>query len=235
MYNYHNLNDVEFEELCKDIMGKVLGTNLRVFAKGRDGGIDLTDNSLTHQIIVQVKHYINSRFSDLRTCLKKEVEKVAAWNPRQYYVCCGMELTDPNVGEIYDMFSDYMDSDKNIFTLKEIDDFLQQPDNADVVRKHYKLWLYASNILYEVYNQNIFIDCEALLSDIDEDCKFFVQTTSYDECLKYMEKNRMVMLIGAPGVGKTITSKMLILYFASLGFRIRYTTNGDISDLKRSL
>jgi len=61
MYNYYNLNDVEFENLCKDIMEKMLSTKLRRFSKGRDGGIDLTDNGLKHNIIVQVKHYIRSR------------------------------------------------------------------------------------------------------------------------------------------------------------------------------
>ncbi|GAB6179938.1 hypothetical protein JCM14036_12570 [Desulfotomaculum defluvii] len=235
MFNYHNLNDVEFEELCKDIMQKLLATDLRIFAKGRDRGIDLTDSTISHNIIVQVKHYINSQFSNLRTTLTHEIKKVNEWKPKQYYICCGMTLTDGNTKEIYDMFSSYMESDKNILSLKEIDDFLQKPENDDIVRKHYKLWLYSSDILSQVYNQNIFIDCEALLSDIEEDCKFFVQTTSYDECLKCLDKNKIILMIGAPGVGKTITSKMLVLFFASQGYRVRYTANGDITDLKRSL
>ncbi|OEF96561.1 restriction endonuclease [Desulfuribacillus alkaliarsenatis] len=235
MYNYHNLNDVEFEELCKDIMEKKLHTQLRIFAPGRDGGIDLTDNCVTHNIIVQVKHYINSKYSDLRNTLKKEIEKVKKLNPKHYYLCCGINLTSPNVREIFHMFSDYMDSDRNIITLKEIDEFLSKPENNEIVRKHYKLWLYASNILSEIYNQNIFIDCEVLFSDINEESNFFVQTTAYDECLDCLEKNRIIMMIGAPGVGKTITSKMLVLYFATQGYRIRYTTNGSISDLKKSL
>ena len=62
MFNYANLNDVEFENLCKDVMEKKLSTSLRLFAKGRDGGIDLTDNTRTHNIIVQAKHYIGSKF-----------------------------------------------------------------------------------------------------------------------------------------------------------------------------
>ena len=42
LLNYSNLNDVEFEYLCQDIMSKKLGTSLRRFAAGKDGGIDLT-------------------------------------------------------------------------------------------------------------------------------------------------------------------------------------------------
>ncbi|MEK3864624.1 restriction endonuclease [Paenibacillus sp. FSL H7-0716] len=235
MFNYANLNDVEFEELCKDVMEKKLSKRLRLFSKGRDGGIDLTDNTNTHNIIVQVKHYIGSKFPSLRTSLKKEIEKVHKWKPTQYYICCGMELTDRNISELYDMFSDFMKTDENIITLKEIDEFLQKPENLDVVRKHYKLWLYASNILDEIYNNNIFIDCETLLTDIEEDSKYFVQTKIYEQCIEHLGNNPLLMITGGPGVGKTTTSKMLVLYYASQGYRVRYTTNGDITDIKKSL
>ncbi|OAM92461.1 Restriction endonuclease [Pelosinus fermentans] len=235
MFHYANLNDVEFENLCKDIMEKQLSTSLRLFAKGRDGGIDFTDSTITHNIIVQAKHYIGSKFSDLRTTLRKEIDNVRKWNPNQYYICCGMQLTDANIKEIYDLFSIYMKTDKNIITLREIDEFLQKPENSDVVRKHYKLWLYASNILNEIYNQNIFIDCESLLSDIDEESKYFVQTNIYEQCIDHLDKNGLLMITGGPGVGKTTTSKMLVLYYATQGFRVRYTTNGDITDIKKSL
>lgn len=235
MFNYYNLNDVEFENLCKDVMERMLCSKLRIFAKGTDGGIDLTDNTINHNIIVQVKHYIRSKFSDLRTTLRKEVSKVEKWNPNKYYLCCGMELTDANIREIYNMFSSYMESDENIITLIEIDEFLQKPENSDIARKHYKLWLYSSGILNQLLNQNIFVDCEALLSDIEEECKYFVQTEIYNKCLDCLDKHRIIMLTGGSGVGKTITSKMLVLYYASQNYTVRYTTNGDISDIKRAL
>ena len=82
MFNYYDLDDVEFEILCKDIMQVKLNSELRAFGKGKDGGVDLTDNVSTHNIVVQVKHYINSTFSDLRGSLKKEIEKVKKLNPK---------------------------------------------------------------------------------------------------------------------------------------------------------
>ena len=53
MLNYGNLNDVEFEYLCQDIMSKILNVDLQRFGSGRDGGVDLTDNSSTYNIVVQ--------------------------------------------------------------------------------------------------------------------------------------------------------------------------------------
>lgn len=107
------------------------------------------------------------------------------------------------------MFSDYMESDNDIMSLIDIDDFLERPENMDIVRKNYKIWLESTEILNEIFNQNIFIDCEALLYNIEEDSRRFVETGCYYECLEILEKERMLLLLGMPGTGKTMTTKML--------------------------
>lgn len=63
MFNYKNLCDYEFEILCKDIMQKKLGVPFQIFARGRDGGIDITDDTVSKNVVIQVKHYINSNGS----------------------------------------------------------------------------------------------------------------------------------------------------------------------------
>ena len=235
MYNFNNLSDFEFEILCKDIMQKELDIELHTFQKGRDGGIDITDDPVKKNIIIQVKHYINSKYSSLIASLKKEVEKIQALQPKRYYVCCAVNLTPNNKKEIYDLFSDYMESANDIKSLQDINDFLDNSENRDIVRKHYKLWLESTNILGEIMNQSIFIDCESLLYNIGESSKEFVATNCYYECLDILNKKEMLLLLGAPGTGKTVTTKMLALYYVSKGYQIRYTTNGDIRDLKNAL
>ena len=234
--NYANLNDVEFEYLCKDVMSNLLNIELHRYATGKDGGIDLTNSIATKDVIIQVKHYTKTSASGLITSLKKEVEKVNTLKPKQYYVCCSKELSPDNVLQIYNLFSDYMDSDNNIITLSEIDEFLINPLNIEILRKHYKLWIASTGILQDIFTNDIFIDSEMLLSDIEKQVKFFVQTQVYDAALKCLEKNHALFLTGDPGVGKTITSKMLVLYFSTQEYSVRYTTNGtDLSQLKRSL
>ena len=103
MLNYANLNDVEFEYLCQDVMSKKLGVDLRRFAAGRDGGIDLADSTYKPKIIVQVKHYIKTDVSGLIRSLAKEVEKIEELNPTQYYICCSKELSAKKISEIYSM------------------------------------------------------------------------------------------------------------------------------------
>lgn len=235
MFNYANLSDYEFELLSCDIMSKKLNTTLRTFAKGRDGGIDLTDNVSTKHIVVQVKHYINSPFSALYSSLQKEVDKVKVLNPNQYYICCAKRLSQEKENDIYKLFSDYMASPENVITLNQFDSFLEDPSNSDILRKHYKLWLESTNILSLIYNRSIFIDCESLLSDITEQSKTFVETSYYHQCKQILETHRILLILGLPGVGKTITTKMLALYYASNGYKIRFTTDGEIKNLKNSI
>ena len=234
MYNYKDLSDFEFEKLCKDIMEKKLDTKLRFFARGRDGGIDIRDNS-DGNIIIQVKHYYNSNYASLKKSLEKELDRISELNPKQYYVCCSKELTNANINEIRKLFIGYMDNIDNIVTLTDIDEELQKDKNIEIVKKHYKLWLASSNVLSLINNNHMCIDCEAFFYDIEEQSKEFVETKYYFRSKEILEKERMLLLLGAPGVGKTVTTKMLALQYLNEGYRLRHATNGDIKDIKNAI
>ncbi len=104
-----------------------------------------------------------------------------------------------------------MESANDIMSLLDIVDFLEYPENMDIVRKHYKLWLESTYILSMVFNQSIFIDCESLLCDIEEDSRRFVETNCYNECLDILEKERMLLLLGMPSTGKIMSTKMFAI------------------------
>lgn len=237
MYDYTNLSANEFEILCSDILSRELGIDLRHFSPGRDGGVDLTESPTEKKVVVQVKHYSKSTFSSLKTSLEKELEKLKEMKPRpnEYYVCVSKDLSVDQIKDIRQIFNDYMDSDKYIFSKNELDKFLSKESNQDVLRKNFKLWLVADKVLTQVINRDVFIDGEVLLDNIEQDFKYFVQTKLFNSCIEILEKSRKIMICGDPGVGKSVTSKMLTFYFVKQGYQIRYTTNGEISDLKRSL
>ena len=235
MYQYGNLSDFEFELLCRDIMERKLGCPLRCFAPGRDGGVDITETKLSGKHMVQVKHYIDSPYRTLLSSLKRELPKVKQKQPEHYYVCCAKQLTAQNISEIYQLFSDYMDDAEAVVDLVEIDSFLHQKENADILERHYKLWLESTSVLEQLGNQDIAIDCDAFFYQIEKEQKLFVKTKYYEEGRQILENEHMLMLLGDPGVGKTMLTKMLALAFVAEGYRIRYTTNGELSDLKRAL
>ncbi len=181
MFNFANLNDVEFEYLCKDVMSKMLGVELERFGSGKDGGIDLTDDAYKKSIIVQVKHYIKTDVQGLIASLRKEIPKIAKHMPGQYYICCSKELTPQNKSDIYEMFADHMDSTQNIISIIELNDFLEHSENVDILKRHFKLWIESTNILTSIFSNDISIDSEALLYNIEEDVRLFVKTSAFNE------------------------------------------------------
>jgi len=236
MFNLESLNDYEFEILCKDILEKKTGMELYTFSKGKDGGIDICDAKVHPTIIGQAKHYYKSSFRQLLSSLKKETERLSKKRGlRKYYVCTSQSLTKENKNSIYGLFSNYMDDTSFIIDITDIDNFLSKDENKKIVKKHYKLWLCASNVLSLLTNQNVFIDCDELLDDIENSVKFFVETKSYNEAMKKLLENRIIIITGNPGVGKSTLSKMLILKLVEDGYSIRYTTDNEIGNIKNTL
>jgi len=237
MFDYENLSPIEFEKLCGDVISRSLGVQLRFFSAGRDGGVDLTDSPSEKNHVVQVKHYSKSSYSSLKNSLVEELSKLEAMKPRpkNYYICVSKTLTANNIKEIYSIFNGFMKSDRNIFTKNELDNFLNESSNSDILRKNFKLWLTSDQVLTQLISRSIFIDSEVLLKDINLEFKNFVQTKIFDQCLEIILKERMILIYGDPGVGKSLTSKMLALHFIKEGYQVRYTTNGEISDIKRSI
>lgn len=235
MFNFANLNDYEFELLCKDVMESILQIDLHTFPKGPDGGIDICDSQKNPQIIIQAKHYINSKYRDLFLALKKEIPKVQALSPKKYFVCSGLRLNKKQKNEIYELFKSYMEDCSHIIDSIELDDFLSEEENVEIVKKHYKLWLCSTSILSLLNNKNIFIDCEELICDIEKDISMFVQTSSYFEARKKLYQSGIIIITGAPGVGKSTISKMLLMHFAKEDFAVRYSTENSISDIKKVL
>lgn len=235
MFNLENLNDYEFELLCKDIMQVKLGSSLYTFPKGPDGGVDICDSQQDPNIIIQVKHYINSKYNDLIRSLKNEVPKVQKLCPKEYYICSGLKLTKKQKNEIFSLFQDYMEDCSYIIDSIEINDFLSEQENSDIVNKHYKLWLCSSSVLYLLNNKNVFIDCEELICDIEKEAPLFVQTNTYFQAKKKLQESGIIILVGAPGVGKSTISKMLLLYYANEEYAVRYTSDNDISSIKKAL
>ena len=101
------------------------------------------------------KHYLKSSYADLYRSLCREVKKVKKLNPNKYYICCAQKLTPNNITDIYNLFDEYMTDSNNVIDLSVIDTFLNEPENYDILRKHFKLWLESTEILNQVNNRNI--------------------------------------------------------------------------------
>ena len=80
------------------------------------------------------------------------------------------------------------------------------------------------------------IDSDSLKGKIEEHKNMYVRTRVFSEALNILDQHRSLLLVGPPGIGKTITSEMIVLKFLSEGYSVRYTTDGEnLSGLKKSL
>ncbi|WP_160496535.1 hypothetical protein [Paenibacillus dendrobii] len=234
MFNFQNLNDFEFELLSRDVVSKEFGLDLRTYTKGRDGGIDIR-GFVANDVVVQVKHYPKSSFSNLKNSLDKEVAKIKKLNIKKYIVVTSFFLTPEKEDEIFAMFENYMDTKKQIIDGSRLNTILAEADNLDIVRKNYKLWLTSTNVLDTLNHNSLIIDTNSYIYEIDRKMNLFVETKQFLKALEVLEKNNCILLDGNPGVGKTTVSQMLITHFIKDGYSPKYLSNNSTHQIKNSL
>lgn len=71
--------------------------------------------------------------------------------------------------------------------------------------------------------EGLFIDRLALRDYINSHENLYVETKVYKEALKKIKASRTLILVGGPGVGKTMTSEMIVKDFITNGYEIACT------------
>ncbi len=234
MFNMRNLNWQEFESLAKDVCNSMLNEEFTRYKVGKDGGIDLKSHK--DGIIVQCKHYAD--YSNFIRTLRKEVKNVRNLSGegilKEYFVFTSLELSKVNRKEIFELFNNYMENeDKNIIDGTNIDDFLSNSDKKEILRKHYKLWLTSTSMI-DVIRGNLNSNyINNIHRDIEENGKLFVETSRFHQAFKTLLANRAVLITGGPGVGKSITSKMLVSYllYKDKDFEIIHISSNSVDKI----
>lgn len=92
----------------------------------------------------------------------------------------------------------------------------------------------AANVQNLIINNNNNSISKRLFNSMIDDTfdDFFVETNIYKQLTKCLEEMSVVILIGQPGVGKTITSKKVANDYEAKGFRILYSEEGNIANAK---
>lgn len=233
-YNFNILSPIEFEELCKDIISDKLNMEFKSFKIGKDGGIDLRNRE--NGIICQCKHIKN--FSDLKNTLKKEKEKIKTIKGlKKYYLMVSTELTPKNEDEILELMKDYLKSSNQILSIKEIESILEQEEKIEILKRHSKLWLTSYKVL-EIF-QSKFMDFQVstLYNEIKNEINYFVETKIFRECLEKIKRERIIIITGSPGVGKTINSNMVVARMISdnPNLKIKTIAGSNYEELIKSL
>lgn len=207
-YDFGILSPFEFECFVRDILIERDGIEYSNFAEGRDGGVDLRASyGNGKKIIVQAKRY--KTWNELKSVLKKEVDKVCKLNPERYVVATSVDLSVGNTDDIKTMFSPYIHEDKDILGKQGLNALLGLPRYRHIELQYYKLWLSSADVMRAFLNKHIINQTRIELNEIKETVRTFVMNPCFDKAMKVLMENHYVILSGVPGVGKTTMARMM--------------------------
>lgn len=234
-YDFKSLNDIEFEELSKDILNEHTMIDFRTFRSGRDKGIDLLGKVEEGNVVVQVKHYANSTFSDLRSTMKLEIKKMKEENPFRYILFTSMDLSVGQCRELIQIMDGYIHNEMDIFDNKRINSIIMHKDFEWIQEKHYKLWLsdtvIIERILFNAQKNNI----EYLIQEIIKNLKLYVYTSTFYKAKEILEIEGLIIITGEPGVGKTVLGNLLILNYIENDYNLKFVSGNNLQELESIL
>jgi hypothetical protein len=210
MSRFSTLSPDDFEELVADLLGAERGCRYEVFAAGPDGGIDLRRRTELGQLeIVQIKRYERSSFSTLRAAAMQERQKMDVLGPDLYRFVTSYDLTVGQKGKLAaDLAPHIRDPSSEILGCKDLERLLTA--HGEVERRHPRLWLSSGTQLMEMVHADVRDRSRALLADIESALPTYVRPRSFATARERLHENRVLILTGDPGVGKTTLAQMLV-------------------------
>ncbi len=217
-YDYASLSPQDFEELSRDLLQAEWGVALEAFKTGRDSGIDLrhapADGGKT---IIQCKHYVGSGYGKLLSHLRDiERPKVERLRPSRYVVVTSVALTPGNKDELCEVLKPFVIATSDIIGSNDIEGLLAR--HPEVERANFKLWLTSTSVIERVLHNAEICHTEFHVARIRHKLPLFVQTRALLRAQKILDDNRLVVVSGAPGIGKTTLADILLYTHLEQGF-----------------
>lgn len=221
-YTFESLNDKEFEHLVRDLLQKEMEVTFENFKAGQDQGIDLRySKSQENHIIIQCKHWLKSGIPKLKSHFKSsEFGKVKKLKPQRYIIATSLGLSPVDKKEIKDIFEPFILKESDIIGKETLNNLLTK--YPEVEENHFKLWLSSTNILKRITNEYIRERSRLYAEEIKDRIKLFVPTINFQTAEEILEKHRVLMITGEPGIGKTMLGDFLIFKYLKDDFELTY-------------
>jgi GTPase SAR1 family protein len=220
-YDFSTLNNQDLEELARDLLNVHFKLDFQSFKAGRDQGVDLriSTEENVNSIVVQVKHYLKSGDTKLISDLRKiELKKVKKLNPDRYIVVTSVQLSKMQKDEIKNIFSPYILTANDVIGREDLNKFLRKYKKIE--KSHFKLWFSSMTILEGIFNNAVEGRTRSYLEQVSSRFPFYVVTKNLDIANKVLAREKLLLLTGLAGIGKTTLAEVLLLEKAKQGYQV---------------
>ena len=151
--------------------------------------------------------------------------------PQRYILMTSVKLTPNRKDKIATALGSWIQSPNDVMGKHDIAGLLAR--HSDVERRHIKLWLTSSEVLDALLNSGIFNRSEDTLEQAKRQMRLWVHNPSFTRARDILDTNRVCVIAGAPGIGKTMLANVLSADYASRGYQL-VAISDDIDEGDRS-
>lgn len=211
------LSDIEFEELVADLLAAELHTNVERFARGPDGGVDLRwELGGSKRAIGQCKHYARSSFAQLLAAAKQEISHLGAAQPDHYRFVTSQDLTRGQKDTLMKALHPWIVRPEHVIGSRDIDGLITR--FPQVEQAHPKLWLSTGTQLFWATHSDLAARAAALRSRIETTIPRYVTNESFVRGTAMLDEQRVCVIAGLPGIGKSTLAYALLADAMSRGY-----------------
>ncbi|MHB8428496.1 MAG: nSTAND3 domain-containing NTPase [Acidiferrobacterales bacterium] len=231
-YDFKSLSPQDFEELTRDLLQAEWGVALEAFKTGRDRGIDLRYSPLDGgATIVQCKHFASSNFSNLQSCLRNsELPKVQQLQPSRYVIVTSLGLSPDDKDKVVEIMRPFILRASDVIGAADLDGLLAR--HSDIERANFKLWLTSTSVIERILHSAEICHTQFEVERIRKKLPVFVQNKAYPRAQQILEGQRVAIISGVPGIGKTTLAEMLLYAHLDDGYE-PVVVQSDISEGKK--